>query len=296
MIMIGEDSLVNNKIIKTEEFSINFRDSKIKQPQFLEHYHDSYELDLFIKANIQIFVKDRKYEIADGDILFISEYEVHKIIYNMGEHYTRYVINFKKDFLLDLLNFLELKELFGTIEKNQLKKAALNLNRRNEIEGLCKTMHSIYNQSLDINSLNKNVRTMALIKSYLVIFLIRFDDMLKAANNVSLIPQKKDSQVAEIIKYIDTNYMNLISLSVLEKEFHLNKYYISHIFKDITGLSIIEYTQYRRIIEAQKMLTNTNKDIVDICLDCGFNNMQHFYRVFSKITRVSPYKYRNKKK
>ncbi|HHV96245.1 MAG TPA: helix-turn-helix transcriptional regulator [Clostridiaceae bacterium] len=78
----------------------------------------------------------------------------------------------------------------------------------------------------------------------------------------------------------------------LEKRFHFSKYYLSHIFKQLTGFTIIEYVQHRRIIEAQRMLRYTNKDIIEIGYDCGFNNIQHFYRVFSKITGTTPLHYR----
>jgi YesN/AraC family two-component response regulator len=79
---------------------------------------------------------------------------------------------------------------------------------------------------------------------------------------------------------------------LLEEKFYLNKFHISHVFKEITDFSVIEYVQQRRVIEAQKQLTYSQKKIIDICFDCGFNNIQHFHRVFKKITGVTPHKYR----
>ncbi|HHW49780.1 MAG TPA: helix-turn-helix transcriptional regulator [Clostridiaceae bacterium] len=86
--------------------------------------------------------------------------------------------------------------------------------------------------------------------------------------------------------------MNPITLELLSKKFYLSKFYISRIFIEITGFSVFEYLQHRRIIEAQKMLKNSRKEIADICYDCGFNNIQYFYLVFKKMTRTAPYKYR----
>jgi AraC-like DNA-binding protein len=54
----------------------------------------------------------------------------------------------------------------------------------------------------------------------------------------------------------------------------------------------MEYVQYRRTIEAQKLLEDTDKDILSVYYDCGFNNVQHFYRVFRKISKVTPSQYR----
>ncbi|HOJ09843.1 MAG TPA: AraC family transcriptional regulator [Clostridiales bacterium] len=279
----------NLYVSKTADFITDYRDSKVDQVLSLEHYHDSYELDFFIKADIQIFVKDRRYEISNGDVLFISEYDVHKVLYNIGTHYTRYVINFKKEFLIDLLRFFKIDNLLEKIQKNDYKKVRVSINRRNEFESQFKTLLALYDSSRE----NCNAETAVLIKSYLVILLTRFNETLKNAKPICE-QQKKDHFVSRIIDFIDSNYAGVINLDLLEKEFHLNKYYISHVFKEITGFTVMEYIQNRRIIEAQILLKSTSKDITEICYDCGFNNVQHFYRVFSKITNITPYNYRKR--
>jgi len=194
----------------TSDFSINFRDETIDDTRSMEHYHDSYELDLFIKADIQIFVKDRRYDIRDGDILFISEYDVHKVIYNAGTHYTRYVINFKKNFIIDLLKFLGIDDLLDKIQNRDYKKVSINFSRKNEIEDTFKTLYTLYNRCCDpIHGSNSNAENIALIKSFLLILLSRFNHALVNAKPSS-VQTNKDNAVKEIIDYIDLNYMHLI--------------------------------------------------------------------------------------
>jgi AraC-like DNA-binding protein len=286
---------IHHDILRTPSFSVGFRDGPIDHVKSLEHYHDSYELDLFIKTDIQIFVKDRRYDIHDGDILFISEYDVHKVIYNTGTHYTRYVINFKKNFINELLNFLGIADLLINIQNRDYKKLRVNVSRINEFEDLFKTLYTLYSKGHDSTQItqgdNGNAENTALIKSFLLILLSRFYHAL-INTKPTFTQTTKDKIVRVIIDYIDSNYMILIDLDSLERKFHFNKYYLSHIFKQLTGFTIMEYAQHRRIIEAQRMLKYTNKDIIEICYDCGFNNIQHFYRVFSKVTGITPYKYR----
>ncbi len=286
-------NLSQDNLLRTSDFYVNFRDEAIDDTKSsMEHYHDSYELDLFIKADIQIFVKDRRYDIRDGDVLFISEYDVHKVIYNAGTQYTRYVINFKKNFIIDLLKFFGIEELLDKIQNKDYKKISINFSKKNEIEDLFKTLNTLYNRYQEPKLENSgSAENIALIKSYLFILLFRFNQALMNTKP-SFAQTNKDNTVKEIIDYIDSNYMYPIDLESLEKRFHFSKYYLSHIFKQLTGFTIIEYVQHRRIIEAQRMLRYTNKDIIEIGYYCGFNNIQHFYRVFSKITGTTPLHYR----
>ena len=275
------------EVAKINDFFINYQENKVIEALSLEHYHDGYEIDFFVKANIQIFVKNIKYDITDNDTLFISEYDVHRIVYNLYSPYTRYVINFRKQFILNLLKVLSMEKLLDEIDKKQYKKPNMTLGQKNEIEELFKTLLRLNNR---LNYSN-NTETKALIKSYLVILLIRFNEILKSNMSIPKL-EKKDTQVKEIIQFIDSYYMEQIDLKLLENKFYLSKYYMSHIFKEITGFSIIEYIQHRRIIEAQKMLKSASKEIAYIAHDCGFNSIQHFYRVFKKITKTTPYIYK----
>lgn len=277
----------NVNIAAFKDFFISYRENNIVESLSLEHYHDGYEIDFFIKANIQIFVKDAKYDIIDNDALFISEYDVHKIVYVPDSFYSRYVINFRKQFITDLLNVLDLKNLLERLDSKQHKKPDMSLSQKNELEILFNKLFRLYVKY----ERRRSTDTEALIKSYLVILLIHFNEML--GNNI-ISPKlgKKDTQVKAIIQFIDENFMENINLDLLEDNFYLSKYYISRIFKEITGFSVVEYIQHRRIIEAQKMLRFSKRDVTNVAYDCGFNNIQHFYRVFKKITKTTPYLYR----
>jgi len=102
----------------------------------------------------------------------------------------------------------------------------------------------------------------------------------------------RQNLVRNIIAYIYAGYMNEITLEQLENNFHMSRFHICREFKKTTGFSVVEYKQNRRIIEAQKMLESTDRDIIEICCDWGFNNLLHINRVFKKITGSTPYKYR----
>lgn len=73
----------------------------------------------------------------------------------------------------------------------------------------------------------------------------------------------------------------------------LSKSYFMYCFKRITGTSIVSYITQIRIKNACKMLLSTDKQVVRIAMECGFDNLSNFNRQFKKNVGCSPLKYRN---
>lgn len=286
----------NINITKTGPFYARYKNDASKYKHFL-HYHDAYELCFFVnvsKVNLEIFIKDSKYEIKDGDLIFINELDVHRYIFrNENTAYNRYLINFKKEFILSYLKVARVEEILNDLGSNMYTHAATNIKEKRELELLFNSLITVNGENIDENS---GKLQQASVKSYLLLILIRTWEIItsyKRENQLS----KKAKLVQDIIQFIDTNYASNINLDLLADQFFVDKFYMSRIFKKLTDLSIMEYVQQRRIIEAQKILKDDiYRKVIDVCLDCGFNNTQHFHRVFKEITGTTPHKYRHSHK
>ena len=64
--------------------------------------------------------------------------------------------------------------------------------------------------------------------------------------------------------------------------------------KSQTNKTFIQFLIEYRINNALKLLIQSDKDIKNICYECGFNNYSHFNRSFKKINLISPSDYRKK--
>ncbi len=273
----------------TPDLDIEFKQSRFDKEEILEHYHGTCEIAYFKKADIRIFIKDVNYEIRDGDILFIDEYDIHRIIYSSHTQYERYVVNFKKEYVAGVLRALELDSLMDVLNKKENKKVNLNLKQRDEIENLLMFLAEACKRNTGadetiVRAEGKTLLAAAIIKYY--------ELMMSNGVNEKENRKKKDTQVKDIIGFIDSGYMSEISLDLLSDKFYLSKFYISRIFKEITGFSVMEYIQHRRVVEVRKLLATSGKGIAEICYECGFNSIQHFYLVFKKITGTTPHQYR----
>lgn len=96
-----------------------------------------------------------------------------------------------------------------------------------------------------------------------------------------------------ITEYISENYNKDIgSDEVISAVTHLSKNYVSSMFKRCCGMSIGECINKTRVINAQKLLSETKLSIENIAAKCGFVNPKYFYVIFRKIAGVSPGEYR----
>ncbi|MGB3986308.1 MAG: helix-turn-helix transcriptional regulator, partial [Limnochordia bacterium] len=71
-----------------------------------------------------------------------------------------------------------------------------------------------------------------------------------------------------------------------------SQYYLSRMFKTVTGLTLIEYLNTIRIQEAQKLLADENLSITEIASLVGYDSQTYFGRMFKRITGLTPREYR----
>lgn len=96
------------------------------------------------------------------------------------------------------------------------------------------------------------------------------------------------------MKYIQDNYNRDIAINELAERFVISPNYFSTIFKRETGLTTVNYIKELRLNKACEYLVNTNKSIVDISKEVGYEDSQYFFRVFKKATGLTPLEYRRK--
>lgn len=96
-----------------------------------------------------------------------------------------------------------------------------------------------------------------------------------------------------ILKYIDEHYQTGISQQEAATLIHMSTSGFSRYFTECMGIGFAEYIMQKRIQLAIHMLQDSDKTVLEIAFDCGFNNSANFYKAFKKITKLNPGDYRN---
>lgn len=98
--------------------------------------------------------------------------------------------------------------------------------------------------------------------------------------------------VREIVNYCSQNYTGSLSLDLLERELHLNKYYISHLFSINLGIRFNDYVNSLRISHACRLLQDSELSVTEISEAVGFNTQRTFNRAFVRFRGCTPVEFR----
>ena len=143
----------------------------------------------------------------------------------------------------------------------------------------------------EYRALNKNMKTSGQFESQgiILILLSRFIESIRFKSlNMAKIP----SVVLDAINYIQLNLGNSITINELAKNANQNRDYFSREFLKHTGQRPLSYIHEKRIERAQYLIVTTNKTLLDIAIETGFNNLPHLTKIFKKYLKTTPGAYR----
>ncbi len=104
---------------------------------------------------------------------------------------------------------------------------------------------------------------------------------------------KMNEKIVNLMKYIDQNYMESLSINFLSKYIFRSPDYLLHLFKKNVGISLHNYILQTRIKKFKEKILVDNNDTLDIALSCGFYDQSHTIRNFKKYIGITPQKYKN---
>ena len=106
-------------------------------------------------------------------------------------------------------------------------------------------------------------------------------------------PSTDNALVLSVLKIIEKNICEKISLDFIAKQVGYSVSRISSVFKTYTGMSVIDYYIRQRIRKAQELIFENKHSFQEISDAMNFDSVQYFSWQFKKITGMSPSQYRN---
>lgn len=187
--------------------------------------------------------------------------------------------------------FMDGLELIGRLQSAYFRFEAIILSGYSEFEYARKGIELGVNKYI-VKPVDKED-----LKSAVLTSIARYEGKLRnAAVEANALPDttgKENEDVVESIKeYITGHYAEDISLSILSERFFLNPYYLSQLFKKKTGYTYIHFLINIRMEKAKELLLDKNMNVAKVCHCVGYNNVQHFSRIFEKIVGVKPSSFR----
>ncbi|NLM11296.1 MAG: AraC family transcriptional regulator [Clostridiaceae bacterium] len=272
-----------NNPINTFDIDAVYDESK-EELELKDHFHNSFEIIYILEGKVECWVNNKYYTVSRDSFIFINNMETHKL--KVSEYpYKRYYILIKPDFFRTSIQ----NPVFSSVFSNRSENFRHVLKNDGEMKDrIIKYLEYLYTEIKQ----KKNYWQDATKSILYLIFVQLYRSYPKyfPINNLS----SSDDVIVKIQRYIEENFTGPVSLDEVSKLFYLNKYYISHRFKAITGFTFKEYLIMQRISKAKDLLLYTDEDITWVCMNSGFNNVNHFIRSFKKIENITPLQYRKK--
>ncbi|KNY26467.1 response regulator transcription factor [Pseudobacteroides cellulosolvens] len=112
-------------------------------------------------------------------------------------------------------------------------------------------------------------------------------------NEVSESSKNSKYLVNRALIYLRENYSKNINLKTLSEELYISTWYLSKLLKKETGSNFIDILNNIRVEEAKKLLGDPKYKIYEIAEVVGFSDVTYFYRLFKKLTGMTPMEYKN---
>ena len=256
---------------KTDDFYYRNDGNFIQPLQCGAHLHYHVEIVYMQEGYTKAYIDSDVYELKTGDLLVVFPNRIHR--FEDGENKNKYH--------LFIINPDLAPDLSAVISAEHPQDPVIRCADRNP------RIISLINILSDTNSFSANYREM-LLKGYFMSFFAEILGMLPLRHARS----DENQSMRAVVEYCSQNFTKDLSLSALEEEIHLSKYYISHLFGDKLGIRFNDYVNSLRISEACRLLRTTKMNITEISCASGFGTLRTFNRAFIKQMNTSPSEYR----
>lgn len=255
------------------------------------HWHHTIEMIYISRGSYLFEINLEEYSLSEGDICFMNMEDLHQIT-GVGPD-TRHEVLLFDPRILDFSYEDELEEqvIAPLVGHRQIFPHILHPSHEH-YELLRPTILQLMKLSLE-KPAGWYVTCKLLLLSLVSTMwgkgmLLPADEMLSAGDKLKIDRYKK------LASYIEEHYSGPISLKDLADVISCNPQYLCRFFKEITGTSPVQYLISCRVEHACTLLTETTRPILDISLDCGFENVSYFIRKFKQLKGCTPKEYRNR--
>jgi AraC-like DNA-binding protein len=237
------------------------------------HIHKSFELVTVFSGQLNATINGIDYVLNSGESALIPPYVAHSFE-SSGDDYT--IITVFSEYYISLFSSMFLNKQ-PTNFKFVLDKDSMQyiFNKL------------LYVENISVNMLKLDDPDEVFIKSALTVAVGEF--ICKS----SFIEKTQDNSLLfKIIKYIEENFSDEISLHSLCKELNYNYSYVSRAFNGAFGINFNKMLNQYRVEKSKLLIDTTNKTLSQIALESGFPSIRTFNRCFFTIEKCSPTEYR----
>ena len=258
--------------INTNSFGAFYSDKKNQNPNV--HIHECCEVFLCLGGGRSFLIDNKVYDINDGDLFIMNQFEAHKVVPSDKDEFSRYILHIHPSFLYtNSTEDINLADCFYSSEK--IAKISLT---KDELENMLSFFVALSEEHTYADEMYKKLRVIEILLEINKLFL----------THTRTTPYKFSHKSIQLsIDYINNNFSSPITLENIAKNAFVSPTQLSRLFRRYCGTTVAKYITGKRIAEAKKLLLS-GKTVTETAFMCGFNDYATFFRNYISILGYPP--------
>ncbi|MCI8386962.1 MAG: helix-turn-helix transcriptional regulator [Clostridiales bacterium] len=243
-----------------------------------KHSHDDwYEFIQPLSDGGNVLIRDRVYPIKKGAIYVINAVNIHCTNPDDIDSYVRNKLIVNRNFADSLISMMGLGSFLNSVLKDS--------------GGGCYELDAGTADMLDIE-FKRAVSARSEGKLAKAVTVSSFTRILSTLAGLDINEAVHSTHISRILDYINLHICEQITIDEIADGVNLSKFYLCRLFRDKTGMTLMDYILERRLSIARGQLIESDKSILEIAEDCGFSSGSYFCRIFHENEGMTPRQYR----
>lgn len=261
------------------------------------HWHKEWEMIRVRKGQLVLHVDEQEIFAKEGDVLLLQDSMFHGGAAVAGV-YECLVFDFYGLFH----EMHPVKEYMRPFYR--LDRLPQILYRSEEHPNICRIAADIMNENYNYfekrdhigEDMSDGVRELTTIGGIGRMFASILQNNLYTENTQETIRSAhRIRRIKNVLEYVERNFHSPITLNDMAEVAGMNPQYFCRAFKDVMMKSPMDYVIFYRLEQAVRLLSATDLSVMEVAMECGFNDCSYFIRVFKKQKNMTPNQYRKQK-
>ena len=263
---------------KTGYLNEDFRLFHIKdqtKKEFAYHYHDFHKVVIFISGKVVYHIEGKAYQLRPWDILLVNRHAIHRPEIDPSVPYERFILWIQNDIL-----WQELLKCFQKANDRNYNLVRLNSALQEKMKDILFELET----STKSDGYGKEILTQSLFLQFMVYLNRIFLEKQYIFDKKSY---TFDSQIANILQYINHNLKADLSVEALAAKYYVSKYHLMRKFKEETGYTLHNYIVNKRLLMARTLISE-GMPVLKAAQESGFAEYSTFSRAYRRQFKTSP--------